>query len=206
MTVGCLDFGKVPGFPSVFGNWAANCTFSPAVVGKTGITVGPTTTTSGSVYAVLTLFTRDGTGKADPLAELAALAKSQNGSAFARQVAGIAWDAYAPHEIAQVVQLALAAGAPLPARHISAEGHRLYPEDTELANIARILAPPKVLGKGSANPSRRLDQEWLRQHAHEYRGQWLAIKDGELLAAAPTARELKVLIADMEGMLVTRVA
>lgn len=206
MTVSCLDFGKVPGLPSVFDHWAANCTFGPTVVVEPGVTVAPTTPTLGSVYAVLTLFTRDGTGEADSLVMLAALAEAQNGPAFARQVAGMAWDAYTPREIAQVVRWALAAGTLLPARHISAEGHRLYPEDEELAHMARVLAPPKVLGVSPANPSAGQDLEWLCQHASEYRGQWIALKNGEFLAAAPTARELKAMLPRIQGIFVTRVA
>lgn len=210
MTMSLIDFGRAPYDGAAF-PWLPNSrevmpTFGSLVKAKPEIVVSLTTMTTGSVRAVLTEFTHDVTGKPDPLAQLAALAEAQDGQAFARQVAAMVWEAYSASEIAQMVRWALTAGAFLQARRISAEGHRLYPENTELANMARILAPPKVLSKGSANPSRHLDQEWLRQHAHEYRGQWLAIKDGKLLAAASTARELKSLIADTKGMLVTRVA
>ncbi len=146
------------------------------------------------------------TAEADPLALLNALAEQGDGPAFARLAAGVAWDVYPPAEIARAVRLALAAGAPLSARQISAEGHRLYPEDAELAQMAHILAPPKVLGTSPANPTRYLDQQWLQRHAHEYRGQWLALKDGTLLAAAPTAKQLKTMLPPMNGILVTRVA
>lgn len=144
--------------------------------------------------------------EADPMDVLSALAEQGNGAAFARQAAEIAWDAYPPQEIARAVQLALAAGAPLTARHLSAEGYRLYPEDAELAKMARILAPPKVLGTSPANPSTGLDLEWLRRHATEYQGQWVALNKGEFLAAAPSAHALKTLLPHIQGIFVTRVA
>lgn len=144
--------------------------------------------------------------EADPLALLSALAEQGDGPAFARLAAEVAWDAYPPAEIARAVRLALAAGAPLPARQISAAGHRLYPEDAELAKMAYILAPPKVLGTSPANPSTSLDLEWLRRHAVEYQGQWVALNKGQFLAAAPSARALKALLPPIQGVFVTRVA
>lgn len=207
MTVGCIDAGRIfsplASFSEHFRDWQANCTFMPSTV--EGV-LHPVATTTGPVPVMLTNFTRDITGEADPLGLFVALAEQGDGAAFARQAAEIVWNVYPPQDIARAVRLALAAGAPLTARQISAEGHQLYPEDAELAKMARILAPPKLLGTSPANPSRRLDQEWLRHHAHEYRGQWLALKDGVLVAAAPTAQQLKSLVPEMNGVLVTRVA
>lgn len=207
MTVGCIDSGKVfsplVSFSKHFRDWQSNCTFMPATV---AVMPRPVATTTGPVPVMLTNFTRDTTGEADPLGLLVALAEQGDGPAFARQAAEIAWDVYPPQDIARAVRLALAAGAPLTARQLSVEGYHLYPEDAELAKMAHILAPPKVLGTSPANPSRRLDQEWLRHHAHEYRGQWIALKDGALVAAAPTAKQLKSLVPEMNSILVTRVA
>lgn len=210
MTMSLMDFGRASysgaAFPWPSNAWEVPRTFGSMMETKLEIVFRPITMTAGSVRAVLTEFTRDVTGKPDSLAQLAALAEAQDGPAFARQVAGMNWDIHAASEIAQVVRWALAAGAPLPARHISAEGHRLYPEDVELANMARILAPPKVLGVSPANPSAGRDLEWLRQHADEHRGQWVALRNGDFLAAAPTARELKAVLPRIQGIFVTRVA
>lgn len=215
MTVGCMDFGSAfnpnLGFLSRFNVWERSRTFRcTAVEVEPAVTpLSPTmttTVTAEEIRPVLPAFKHDVTGEADPLATLTALAEARNGSAFAHAVAAMAWDAFTPGEIAQAVRLALAAGAFSPARYISAEGHRLYPEDAELANMARILAPPKVLGTRPANPSAGRDLEWLRQHASEYRGQWLALKDGQFLAAASTARELQAALPRIQGIFVTRVA
>lgn len=34
------------------------------------------------------------------------------------------------------------------------------------------------------------DWEWINQHADEYRGQWVMVKNGNLLASAPGVRTL----------------
>lgn len=209
MTMSLINFGRASygaAFPWLSNSRETTSTFGSMLKAKSAVVFSPTTMTTGSVRAVLTEFTRDITGKPDPLAQLAALAEAQDGAAFVRQVADMVWEAYSASEITQVVRWALAAGAFLSARHISAEGYRLYPEDAELANMDRILAPPKVLGTSPANPSAGRDLEWLCQYASEYRGQWVALRSGEFLAAAPTARELKAALPPVQGVFVTRVA
>lgn len=40
--------------------------------------------------------------------------------------------------------------------------------------------------------------EWLNQHAHEYElGHWLAVKDGKLVADAPTPKELTKILNEL---------
>lgn len=144
-------------------------------------------------------------GEIDPLDGLVALAEQGDGPTFAWRAAQIAWENYPPQAIADAVHLALSVGASLTARQLSAEGQHLYPKDAELAKLARILAPPRVTGTCPADPSANLDLEWLRRHAAEYRGQWVALKQGEFLATAPSAQALKALLPPTQGIFVTRV-
>lgn len=66
-------------------------------------------------------------------------------------------------------------------------------------------APPRVLREGlPARPELLADDEWLKEHAEEYRGQWVALRNGELVAAAATARELRSRIEGDRGLHITR--
>ena len=56
----------------------------------------------------------------------------------------------------------------------------------------RVLAPPRATSRpASGAPDRELDFHWLRDHAGEYAGQWVALRGGHLLGAAATLVELQ---------------
>src|SRR5258708_17322119 len=62
------------------------------------------------------------------------------------------------------VNQALEDGAHMLARNLSDEGHRAFPENEELAQMARILAPPKVLNAHlPPNPSVAMNVQWVRE-------------------------------------------
>jgi hypothetical protein len=126
--------------------------------------------------------------------------------AFVRAVGQIDWLQRPAADFARAVRLALAAGAHLLARKLAAQGARLYPDHRELQKMSQILAPPRVLRTNlPANTSARANLAWMRAHAAEYREQWVALKDGALLASAPTARELKQQLPTTDGLFLTRV-
>jgi hypothetical protein len=96
--------------------------------------------------------------------------------------------------------------AHLRARELAVEGHRRFPDDPELARYAYVLAPPKVLDAHlPPDPSVELDIQWLHEHADEYHGEWIALKNGQLVAHAPTPPQLKELLPDIKGLLVAEV-
>lgn len=70
------------------------------------------------------------------------------------------------------------------ARVLIKEMEQRWPESAPVQHFARVLAPPKVLPP-SGRPNRSFEREhaWLRQHAREYPGQWLAVLGGRLVAA-----------------------
>jgi len=97
--------------------------------------------------------------------------------------------------------------AHLRARELAAEGHQCFPDDPELARYACVLAPPKVLRADlPPDPSGTLDILWLREHVDEYRGQWIALKDGQLVAHAPSVRELKEKLPSLKDLFLTGIA
>ena len=105
------------------------------------------------------------------------------------------------------VRWALAAGAHLAARKLATLGNKLYTSHRELQKMAHLLAPPRTVKSHllSSPTSLQANRAWLSNNAGEYRGQWVALKNGSLLAAAPTAHELKNELSNLTGILVTRV-
>jgi len=72
--------------------------------------------------------------------------------------------------------------------------------------MVRILAPDKV--KSTPRPpdsSVRANRNWFANYSAEYRGQWVAIKDGHLLGAASTLQALKTKVPDWQAATVTRI-
>lgn len=133
-------------------------------------------------------------------------AKAGDQHAFQASLEEIEWRNCPPEDFVRATQLALEIGAHLTARQISAEGAKRYPEDPEILKYARVLAPPKVVSKNvPPDPARRANREWLKAHGGEYRGQWVAIRNGELLGVAESLRKLTEEVVDSkEGVLLTR--
>ncbi len=52
------------------------------------------------------------------------------------------------------------------------------------------LPKGRIISTNAPYEDRRLDYEWLAQHQREYIGQWVALKDGQLLAHSKQAKEV----------------
>lgn len=142
----------------------------------------------------------------DSIDILEIVAEAGDETAFVQAASEIDWSQRPATDFARAVRSALAAGAHLLARKLADYGHRLYPNHEELAKMAHILAPPRAMRAHlPPEPSVRANLEWMRAHAVEYQGQWVALKDGVLLATAPTARELKDKLPTTYGLFLTRV-
>lgn len=63
---------------------------------------------------------------------------------------------------------------------------RLAPNDERIRRFAQVLAPPviAVSQHGTSQP-RVQEYAWLREHAHEYPGCWLAVLGDRLIAYDP---------------------
>lgn len=64
-------------------------------------------------------------------------------------------------------------------------------DEPSLRRWRSLLAPPRVTAAQRRDTDRRREYAWLRTHSLEYRGQWVALDDGCLVAAAPSLRELR---------------
>lgn len=142
----------------------------------------------------------------DGIATLEIIAETGDEATFVQAANEIDWSQRPATDFARAVRLALATGAYLLARKLAEYGHRLYPNHQELAKMAHILAPPRVVRTDiPPAPSLQANQEWLRVHCDEYRGQWVALRDGILLATAATTRQLRAYLESTDGVLITKV-
>jgi hypothetical protein len=64
------------------------------------------------------------------------------------------------------------------------EVHARHGDAPELANWTRVLSPARAVVRKSDRPARDHTPsfEWIRAHASEYWGEWLALLDGRLIA------------------------
>jgi hypothetical protein len=111
--------------------------------------------------------------------------------AFVTQAEVIAWSAQTPDDLAHAIDLALHLELATLAITLATEGQRLFPDHPRIQNAGRVLAPP--IGRiGPAAPMQGLgaSRTWIRNHADAYRGQWIAVREGTLLGAAPSLKGL----------------
>jgi len=73
------------------------------------------------------------------------------------------------------------------ARRLAPELAAKWPESPALQHFARVLEPPRILPSRPEAPDRRFDRDyqWLREHAAEYPGCWIATYEDRLIAADP---------------------
>lgn len=69
--------------------------------------------------------------------------------------------------------------------------------DPDLTALQRVLAPPVVRPSAQLDIDRSDDFLWLRERAADYRRTWVAVSAGELLAHAPSLKEL---LAKLEAL------
>ena len=109
-------------------------------------------------------------------------------------------DAYV-HAIAQ----ALSTGEFGRARQLALEGAERHPTHAELTKSARVLAPPTVTrARRPHTAAIQANRAWLKAHRQDYAGQWIALHDGHLLAAAPSFDQLVVQVDETHDVLLTK--
>ena len=76
----------------------------------------------------------------------------------------------------------------------------------DIWQVYNFLTRPKVTTKKSEHRTDILkNQQWIKNHRQEYRGRWVALQDGELLADAGSAKELLQKITPTENTLLTAI-
>ena len=62
--------------------------------------------------------------------------------------------------------------------------------DPIITRLRKMLSVPVTKTSEKRDIDRALDYQWIRDHAQDYRGQWVALDNGELLGTATSLREL----------------
>ena len=70
-------------------------------------------------------------------------------------------------------------------------------KERAVARLRRALTPPTVRPSGRKDHDHRRAYQWLRQHGREYQGQWVAVTEAGIVAAAPTLKQLRAQLRDL---------
>lgn len=62
--------------------------------------------------------------------------------------------------------------------------------DPAIARLRNLIAAPMTRASQKRDTDRASDFDWIRKHAQEYSGQWVALLNGQLLASAVSLRDL----------------
>jgi hypothetical protein len=140
------------------------------------------------------------------MARLQVAAGQGNERAFIQVCQTIDWQTKSADDHITAIQLALAAGAHLAARHLALEAAQRFPDHVEIQKYAHVLSPPSVTKSTlPADPSVKANRDWLSTHGDLYRGQWVALQNGQLLGAASSPDALNVEVGNTRGALLTKV-
>ena len=85
------------------------------------------------------------------------------------------------------------------AREVAEQGLALFPDHPQLQHLHHWLRPPEVrVNPYWKTPDPRPNYEWLKKNAREYRGKWVGLDSGELVAAADTLDEVLQAFGDRD--------
>jgi len=139
------------------------------------------------------------------LARLELAVNKRSEQAFINALQEVDWEDRQAREFARAIKLALNIGAPTAAQQIYNKGVARYPNHADLQRYARLFAPTRTATRTlPPNPTLTANREWLKSHRSEYRGQWIAIRNGELLETASSLEELIARVGDTTNVLLTR--
>jgi Arc/MetJ-type ribon-helix-helix transcriptional regulator len=113
-----------------------------------------------------------------------------------------------PEDYLQALAHALRTGEFGRARQVAMEGAARYPAHAELQKCAHVLAPPTVRAVPASAASRasvQANHAWMHAHWQDYRGQWVAVRDGQFVHAAPSFDDLVAHVGDTHGVLLTKI-
>lgn len=86
------------------------------------------------------------------------------------------------------------------ARALVARLSSICPDNERVRHYARVLAPPEVLGYGPPSRSYQPERDWLKAHAAEHPGRWLAIHCDQLVAASTELSEVLAVLRHTPGI------
>lgn len=107
----------------------------------------------------------------------------------------IDWTNRSVEDFIKTIRFALNLGAHQKARQLAELGGQQFPKNSEMQKYAQILCSSKTIkNQLPTDTDAKADMVWLKEHAKEYRGRWVALRAGALLAAANDYTELLTLL------------
>lgn len=101
------------------------------------------------------------------------------------------------HEAAALIRRLVENDNAPEARRRSVEFAAQFPDSKELQHWARVLAPGKSWSTHGVSYDHRADDDWIRDNASNYPGQWMALRDGQLLAMDPDLSVVRRRVAEL---------
>jgi hypothetical protein len=144
----------------------------------------------------------------DPALDLEALleeiVQGGNYQQFVSLIETIDWSSRRPDELTKAIDLALSLEMTKLARKLAQLGGRLFPDHERIQQAAKVLSPP-VISRVYSSQTKGLEASmaWFDNHADQYRGQWVAVREGQLLGVANSLAELTPLIGEGEDAVST---
>lgn len=133
---------------------------------------------------------------------LSRVANSGDTRAFSNTVQKIKWDQRSANDFVTAIKLALKVSSPSSAQSVFDKGIKRHPNSSGLKSYSLLFARGTARPL-SSNPTLRANREWLKQHRTEFRGQWIALQNGELLASG-SLEEVSKAVTNRTNVLLTR--
>lgn len=123
---------------------------------------------------------------------------------FLRELDKLEKESLTAGDFVQFIKLSLEIGFDLLARRLSAEAHAILPDDALLAKYARILGPPKsIVSAYYTKQNWEANRHWLKQNGANYRGQWVALDNGQFVGAASSPKLLTEELGELSNFFLT---
>ncbi|GAB4459566.1 MAG: hypothetical protein Fur0044_52260 [Anaerolineae bacterium] len=137
----------------------------------------------------------------EALIHLGQYAQASERQQFVALAETVDWSACQPEELLRTIDLALSLELSSLAIKLAQQGRRLFPKHERIQQAARVLTPPVGREVSTAyTQNLSASQLWLREHAPEYRGRWVAVREGELVATGESLQELTTVIGEDEDL------
>lgn len=95
-----------------------------------------------------------------------------------------------PADFMRLIRSRLANGQIFSARRAVARAAELFSDNAWIEKMNRALNPSRIETEPASAPDRTREFAWLREHGHEYGGQWVALLGDELLAVHTDLEEV----------------
>jgi len=92
------------------------------------------------------------------------------------------------------------------AQKLSFQAIEQYPDHEVVKKLAYLLAPSVVtVDRNPPSTDRQANRDWIEFHRMQYRGRWIALKDGKLLADGKNIDEIAEQLGEIrnKGIFVT---